>query len=337
MNLTAGRQQGSVLVAVLWLLAMMGVFAMAVTRQASQELLFGQWLRDRVLARNLAEAGIERALIELRHDKFKVFDSFQETWGSNPKAFSHISLQAGTYSVICEQDGETLYGACDESGRININKASPEILKNLMMAADSGIGEDKASAIADAIEDWRDGNDDRSDHGAESSEYHSLKKPYEARNGDLESVEELNMVMGMTPELFRKIRPYVTVYTDGRINFNTAPKAVFRALGLSEVLAGRLVDFRKGADGMTGTLDDEVFQDTAQILPALSAGGNFSGEDYSQLSNALSLGSASVTSGVFRVNAMGSLNREARKTDTWISCVMKRDGTILSWREGRNA
>ncbi len=316
---------------------MLSVFAIAVSRQASQELLFGQWLRDRVLSRNLAKSAIQRVLLELRADKFPVFDAFQESWSSNPAALKDVDLMTGKFSVVCRQDGLTLYGACDEAGKINVNKATPDMLKNLFMAADPLLGKNTAEEIADAVADWRDTDDNKTAHGAESQAYAALSKPYAPRNGPMQSVEELKLILGMTPELYEKIRPYVTVYTDGKINFNTAPKLTLMGLGLSDALADRVIEFRKGADQMPGTQDDEVFQEPAQISAAMSAKVAFSSEEFAQMANALAIGVASVKSEVFEVRALGTLNYQSRSTDTWITCVIKRDGTILSWKEGREA
>lgn len=330
-------QKGSVLVAVLWLIAMLGVFCLAVSRQASQELMFGQWLRDRVLGRSLAKAAIQRCLTEIRADQFQVFDAFQESWGSNEKAMKEISLGDGKFSVVCEQDGEVMFGACDEAGRINLNKASAAVLAKLVMAVDSSAGSEMSVKIADAIVDWRDPDDSRSSQGAEAPEYKSQKLPYEAANADLKSVEELSMIKGVTPELYRKLLPYVTIYTDGRVNFNTAPAMVLKALGLADNLAMRIVNFRKGADGKTGTTDDEVFQDATQIVAALGSQADLSGEEYSQMMELINQGLMTTRTNTFRIHAVGILNREARKTDTWITCVIERDGNILRWKEGLEA
>lgn len=328
-------EKGSVLIAVLWLLAMLSIFAIAVSRQASQELTFGQWVRDHVQGRELAKAAVERALYEIRADKFPVFDAFQESWASNRDAFKEVQMPEGKFSAICEQDGEKRYGACDEAARINLNKAPEDVLKRLFMAADRDLSEEKATAVAQAVLDWRDPDKDAHPQGAESRDYENLPVPHQAANADFQTVEELSMIMGMTPQLFRKVRPFVTVYTDGKVNFNTASKTVLMALGLSDKLADRLLDFRKGADKELGTDDDEVFQDPSQITSAISAREPLSPEEFTQLSAPIAQGMVSVKSDVFRVHGVGHVNRSSRDADTFLTCVLKRNGTILLWQEGQ--
>lgn len=327
-------ENGSVLMAVLWLLAMLAVFSWAVARQVSQELLFGQWLRDRVMGRSITQGAVQRAIFELQQDKFRPFDALNENWASNPDAFEKIRLGTGFFTVSCNHDQDVLFGVCDESARISLNKADEELLTRLFQTVEPFMAKEKAVQIARSIIDWRDTDVNPLDQGAESDYYKASKKPYPARNGDFQSVEELSMVKGMTPDLFEKVKPFVTVYSEGRVNFNTAPKMVLKSLGLSDNLAEKVLEFRRGADKELGTTDDEFFQDLSQITPVLSSALSLSGEEYDQIANASEKGWLRVTSRVFRVYAKSVLNRESRKTDTLLTCVVKRDGSILYWKEG---
>jgi DNA uptake protein ComE-like DNA-binding protein len=55
--------------------------------------------------------------------------------------------------------------------------------------------------IADAILDWIDEDDIEREYGAEISYYSGLDPPYSPKNGPLETVEELLLVRGVTPDL----------------------------------------------------------------------------------------------------------------------------------------
>ncbi|MDG2380800.1 MAG: type II secretion system protein GspK [Pirellulaceae bacterium] len=55
--------------------------------------------------------------------------------------------------------------------------------------------------IADAILDWIDEDDDSREYGAEIDYYSSLPQPYAPKNGPLETLEELLLVRGVTPDL----------------------------------------------------------------------------------------------------------------------------------------
>lgn len=54
----------------------------------------------------------------------------------------------------------------------------------------------------DAIIDWIDADDEPRPEGAESDYYESLETPYACKNGPLDSIEELLLVVGVTPEIY---------------------------------------------------------------------------------------------------------------------------------------
>ena len=55
--------------------------------------------------------------------------------------------------------------------------------------------------IADAIMDWIDDDDETREFGAEFDYYQSLGSPYEPNNGPFNTVEEILLVRGVTPEM----------------------------------------------------------------------------------------------------------------------------------------
>ncbi|MCX5772133.1 MAG: type II secretion system protein GspK [Candidatus Hydrogenedentes bacterium] len=54
----------------------------------------------------------------------------------------------------------------------------------------------------DAILDWLDVDDEPRPEGAESDYYESLETPYACKNGPMESIEELLLIAGITPEIY---------------------------------------------------------------------------------------------------------------------------------------
>ncbi len=82
---------------------------------------------------------------------------------------------------------EPYYGLVSEASRLNVNTATYEMLLALPgMTAD----------LAAAIIDWRDPDSELTAGGAESEYYLLLDESYNCKNGPLESVEELRLIMG---------------------------------------------------------------------------------------------------------------------------------------------
>lgn len=91
-----------------------------------------------------------------------------------------------------ENDREFAYGLTDESAKINLNSASEEILLKL-----PGM----TSELAASIIDWRDEDSEISTGGAEDEYYLLQASPYNCKNSDLETVEEILLIKGASEEL----------------------------------------------------------------------------------------------------------------------------------------
>ena len=134
--------------------------------------------------------------------------------------------------------GQYSYRITDEAARININSAPPARLDRLLQLLD--IDKQERDVIVDSIQDWRDDNEEHRLSGAESDDHYlTLPVPYRARNANIESINELLQIKGITPALFHGTpeRPgladLVTVVGEGQvnININTASKLVLSATG----------------------------------------------------------------------------------------------------------
>lgn len=95
----------------------------------------------------------------------------------------------------------------DEGGKIPINFASGDLEAKLYpllvhVLGNMGVDAQLASSIADSVVDWEDEDDDHRTNGAESDYYESLPNPYPAKNKRLDSIEELLLIKGITPELY---------------------------------------------------------------------------------------------------------------------------------------
>ena len=143
--------------------------------------------------------------------------------------YGKINLNALTY-----HDGSGVPGI-----REHIQEALIVFFKNRDESAN-------AEAIVDSLIDWMDEDDDVTNSGAESDFYQSSENPYPCKNGPMDSIDELLLIKGMTPDLYfgkDNVEPvqlplseYLTVHGDwlGRINPNTV--YVDYDTGICEVL-----------------------------------------------------------------------------------------------------
>lgn len=151
------------------------------------------------------------------------------------------------------------------SGRININLADKPLLKTMLSGFD--LEESEMDIITDSILDWRDSDRNHRLNGAEDDYYKSLPEPYESKDDDFESVEELLLVRGMTPEIFYQgLEDIVTVFPKmkkrglskepekkefdyNKLNVNAISAEMWMALpGMTEELTSEIMEYRAEKD-----------------------------------------------------------------------------------------
>lgn len=117
----------------------------------------------------------------------------------------------GTPRVIAYDGLRIRVSVQDELGRIDLNAASASTIRTLLSG--NGLSSDDASALADRIADWRSPAGPVSLQGATDADYRAAGLAYVPRHAAYQTVDEARLVLGMTPALFARIRPALTVYT----------------------------------------------------------------------------------------------------------------------------
>lgn len=324
--------RASILIIALWSVSLLTTLAVILGFQVRQKLVLVKRLDERDSGRLIAEAGVKKAITELALESTEEFDSLIQNWSNNPCAFQEIQVGDGRFSVSYETDfGETRFGLIDEESKININRASVGVLERLFRLC--GLEEFEAQDLAFSIVDWRDADSELSSPsgGAEDSYYRLLPAPYEAKDAPFQVLDELLLVKGVNENIFQKIRNYITIYGNGRVNINTATKPVLMSVGFSENIVDRIVAFRNGKDDLPGTADDNFFEVIDDISAKISDTNNLSQAEQAQVNNINSVGLVTTKSANFTVKSRATLGRS--KFVYEVICVVNRQGKILYWNE----
>jgi len=232
---------------VLWVLTILMVIVFSFSYLVRTETFSSRAFKEGWENKFLAEAGIERAIMELFYRKQNpqnLGEEEQDSWRID-----------GTEQVGALGEGYYRVRLLDESGKIDLNLAPEVILRNLMNSLNLP-GEDKdllVNTIVDSILDWKDPDDFHRLQGAESDYYQSLPHPYKAKNGNFDTVEELILVKGVTPEILygNDQKPglvdFLTVQAKtNKINLNAASKSVLMALpGMTPEIAEAVAAYRQ--------------------------------------------------------------------------------------------
>src|SRR5262245_18363355 len=211
----AAKRTGVVLIAVLVVVTLLGLAAYQYSEMMAAEYKAADSAMRAAQARALAASGVNYAAALLSNK-----DSFTDLLGSNPYdnagnfqgrdvGSSDNPRYQGRFSIVSQlRPDETgtgaaglRYGATDESSKINITALmqldpSGKVLHDALMKLPN-MTED----IAAAIVDWVDPDDDERPARAESQTYTGMSPGYRCKNGPLDSLEELLLVRGVTPEL----------------------------------------------------------------------------------------------------------------------------------------
>ena len=232
------RARGAALLLVLWLIALLTALVGAFALTARIESLQGKVLSSGVETQELARAGIEYALVRVADTEPGM------RWVPDGRPYRWNFAGA-----------ELEIRILDESGKVELNQADAVLLAALMQAVGTERG--KAEQVAAAIIDWRDSDPlTQVNGGAEDPEYASAGLSYGAKDAMFESVAEVQQVLGMTPELFATLQPYLTVHGGSHPpNATYAPGPVLTAMGLdaATLLAQRALPAGADAAQLVGT------------------------------------------------------------------------------------
>lgn len=319
--------KASILILSLWSLCLLSTFAVILGYGVRQKLTLVNRLDERDKLHFIAEAGIKKAISQLKEEPEKTYNALNDNWSNNISAFKDIDIGDGKFSIL----GESRYGLIDEESKLNINKANQTILERLFRVA-LNFDETQSQELAASIVDWRDTDSELSMPlgSAEDRDYRNLEYLYEAKDADFEVLREILLVKGMDENIFEKIKNYITIYGSGKINVNTASKIVLLALGLSQDLVDKIVSFRLGEDGIIGTSDDNIFEAPSNIVAKLSQFFHLSDSEIAQLS--VIVEQYLVTnSNNFMARCIAKLNGKKRSSE--VIAVINRSGKILSWEE----
>ena len=240
---------GSVLILALWTLAFLGALALAVSAYVSASVRVARAVKTATAGRYAARSGVEFA-IAAALPKTNAMGLTEESWNNDPAVFNGLvdfgDGREGSFAVsytFIDADGlvATNVGLTCEDARINVAHLTDRSVRAMfehLAQLEGGVDQLTAEQLSTSILDWCDEDDDESDAmltgGSESGYYAGLRPPYACHNGRLDSVQELLLIRGMTPELFAAIEPYITVDGDGeKINANMAAPVVLRCAALA--------------------------------------------------------------------------------------------------------
>jgi DNA uptake protein ComE-like DNA-binding protein len=236
------NRQASILLVCLWAIVILSILGMGLTGLVFQEIRFAKAYQVYSFSLPIARAALKTVFYLRQNDPTPNYDTFEELASENSLAL----CANNSYKYYFVDKIKTIgQGATeqteiiDEGALINLNTASLDVLKRL-----PGINDELAEKIVN-----------------------SGLRPFSCAN-------EVLLVEGMRRENFLLFKDLVTVYGTGKININTARRAVLLALGLDEDTVAAILRFRQehkiqGTDPATNQDLGYGFSDITAILDDL--------------------------------------------------------------------
>jgi general secretion pathway protein K len=244
-------QRGIALISVLWITTLLAVIAASFTSSARTESQLARNLVENARAEALADGAVHRAVLGLAHP------DPERAWRSDGTAYR---LDYGEGTVIVR--------VFDEDAKVDLNAAPPELLEGLLGLV--GLEPEQAQILADRIVDFRDEDDEPEPNGAEDPDYEAAGRTGGAIDRPLVMETELRGVLGMSDGLYRRLRPFVTVYSgaEGIDPSRASPEVLLAIPGMTPELVDLIRTTAPTEDPFEMIDDDTFFELEVYFVPS---------------------------------------------------------------------
>jgi len=197
-------RRGIVLLAVLVVVVLLTLAAYQYAELMTAEYQAVDSYRRSAQARAFAESGIHYTAALLASQPVNTQDNAQAFGARLVQPGDHPRFQ-GRFSIVAaagpDEGAGFRYGVIDEGGKLNLNAlltldSSGQIAHDMLLKLPNMTEE-----VVNAILDWIDPDDTPRANGAENSFYSTQDPAYRCKNGPLDSLDELLLVRGVTPQL----------------------------------------------------------------------------------------------------------------------------------------
>jgi general secretion pathway protein K len=222
-----GHQRGFALLIVLWALGLLALLGSQLVAAARERMQVSRNLRNAAQLELAADGALQHTIFELLNEQ-------ASHW--RPDGAVH-TLQIGPVTIAVRVQ--------DEGGKINPNIASVDLLRALLVQL--GVDPRRAAGLAAAIADWRTQGSEPQPLGAKAPQYATAGLGYGPPGASFARLDELGLVLGMTPDVLQRLRPHLTLFTEADPDLTTTDPVV--ALALQSMSDGVAVAAAAAAGG----------------------------------------------------------------------------------------
>jgi len=327
---------------VLWVMAILSIVALEFSFAMRTEITITKNHTEDLQRYAMAEGGVQRAITELiyKHDpRTQQMKKTLSLEGIPPEQQEWVA-DGRSYTLPFDQ------GSCEirimsEAGKININMVSESFLRKVI--GQLGLEGEARDVVVDSILDWRDPNDFYRANGAENDYYLSLKEPYYCKNGNLDSIEELLLIKGVTPDLYHGkkgtqegeegatgrvgLKDIFSIYAPGeQVDINSAtPLVMNMVLGIPREVSQQMV---KAREEKSFENQQDLLNRVPELAPFIGEIGKFiiyrSALPYYTIESRAKLKEVSPMQGLKTIVKIDPREKERYKIVQWVDRLMER-------------
>jgi len=281
------------LIATLWTVTILSMFAIAIARYLSVELRIMKYRLARAQAEAAARSGVYVAMARLAKDNAggtELYDwlgdpdwAFVQGDGADPAGETWRVSAAG---AELDADGtltrgtQALVTITDEERKIQVNPVTADPNDSILTALRHrdllGPGQD---AVVAQLVDYVDVDTAVAQVGGVQGQEDEVPAIfYKPKSAPLAVFDEVLVIPGFSDvpeEAVAALRPLTSVYdtAGGQLNINTVDRTVLEAIGLSGPTLDAIELFRNGSDGPTAHELDGIFKGTTSVATDIFSGG----------------------------------------------------------------
>jgi general secretion pathway protein K len=199
-------ERGFALLIVLWTLTLLTMVAIGITAAGRGEVRLAENLRNASLAEAAADGGTYEGIFRLVTGQWVAGEVTHR-------------VQLGDATVTVRID--------DEAGRVNPNNVPRALMTTLLR--DVGADPATAASLALAMEDYHQLFVDPDRAANRTPRYRAAGLPYGPPARDFRDVSELRLVLGMTPSLYARLAPHLSIWKPAPIALEAADPVVAAA------------------------------------------------------------------------------------------------------------
>ncbi len=203
------RERGFALLLVLWTMVLLTLLVTQLTSAGRGEAQIAANLRRDASAELAADGAVQAAM-------FHMLDGSAARW-----------LPDGTERALPVAGGRAAVVLRDQGGKVNPNTAQADLLSAVIVAL--GTDPHAAALVAQAIVDWHT-PPAMPGQPAAAAAYRAAGLPVAPAGTPFGSVDDVALVRGVTPALFARLRPHLSVFAVGEPRLALADPVVAQAL-----------------------------------------------------------------------------------------------------------